>query len=204
MRFSTFSLFTVCSLFANSFAAPTTAVQQRDVAVSQVEERGAPQICSILGGLLDEVKSYTYSINVTITTCEGIEISETVKTSVITSIQGSCHKIVTAISTACFDITKLGFLKLAEEDFKFVISCSVEIVLEIVYTLLHCLEVLGCTITELLGFILPFLCSAFIALLSAIGYVVADFILSIKQAFDCWLFLIGKCFVNFGELLECL
>ena len=84
-------------------------------------------------------------LDVTISTCEGIEITETVKTSIITSIQGSCHKIVSSLSTACISIGELEFVELAEEDLKFLVSCCVEIILEIVCTLLHCIEVLGCS-----------------------------------------------------------
>lgn len=203
MRFSTLSLFAVCSLFANAFAVPTT-VQRRGVTVSQVEERDVPKICTIVSGLLEEVKGCTYSINVTISTCEGIKVTETVKTSVITSIQGSCHKMVSSFSTACFSIGELEFVELAEEDLKFLVSCCVEIILEIVCTLLHCIKVLGCTITELLGFLLPLLCNAFIALLSAIGCVVGNFTSCIKAALECYLSEIVKCFGSFAELLECL
>ena len=62
MRLSTLSLFAVCSLFTNAFAVPTT-VQQRDVTVSQVEERNVPEILTIVSGLLEEVKGYTHSIS---------------------------------------------------------------------------------------------------------------------------------------------
>jgi hypothetical protein len=62
MRFSTLSLFAVCSLFANAFAVPTT-VQRRGITVSQVEERHVPKICTIVSGLLEEVKGSTYSIS---------------------------------------------------------------------------------------------------------------------------------------------
>lgn len=62
MRFSTLSLFAVCSLFANAFAVPT-AVQRRDVTVSQVEARNVPEIRAIVSGLLEEVKGCTHSIS---------------------------------------------------------------------------------------------------------------------------------------------
>ena len=84
-------------------------------------------------------------LDVTISTCEGTEITETAKTAIITSIQGSCHKIVSSLSTACISIGELEFVELAEEDLKFLVSCCVEIILEIVFTLLHCIEVLGCS-----------------------------------------------------------
>lgn len=201
MRFSTLSLFAVCSLFANAFAVPTT-VQQRGVTVSQVEERHVPKICTIVSGLLEEVKGSTYSINVTISTCEGIKITKDVKTSVIASIQGNCHKMVSSFSTACFSIGELEFAGLAEEDLKFLVSCCVEIILEIVCTLLHCTKVLSCTITELLGFLHPLLCNAFIALLSAIGCVTGNFISCIRAALKCYLPEIIKCFGDFTEHLE--
>ena len=62
MRFSTLSLFAVYSLLANAFAVPTT-VQRRGVSVSQVEERDVPKICTIVSGLLEEVKGCTHSIS---------------------------------------------------------------------------------------------------------------------------------------------
>lgn len=67
------------------------------------------------------------------------------KTSVIASIQGNCHKMVSSFSTACFSIGDLEFVELAEEDLRFLVSCCVEIILEIVCTLLHCIKVLGCS-----------------------------------------------------------
>lgn len=112
--------------------------------------------------------------------------------------------MVSYISTACFSIGKLQFIELAEEDLKFLVSCCVEIILEIVCTLLHCVKVLGCTITELLGFLVPLLCNAFIALLAAIACLAGDFISCIKAALDCYLPEIVKCFGNFAELLKCL
>ena len=66
MRFSTLSLFAVYSLFANAFAVPTT-VQRRGVTVSQVEERNVPKICTIVSGLLEEVKGCTHSISASLT-----------------------------------------------------------------------------------------------------------------------------------------
>jgi len=214
MRFSTFSLFALSSLFLGAFAAPTAnqvrdvavaEVEQRDTSITTAEERGLPEICVIVDALVTEVFTYTKAINVTISGCEGISISITKKITIIAGIQVQIQKIVAAFSLACLKIYKLDLIKLVEADFKFLISAVVKVFIEIVCTFLYAAEILKCSIIELLGFTLALFLHTYISFLLAICKVVFGFQEAIKFAFTIYLGLISKVFVDFGALLgKCL
>ncbi|KAF2816099.1 uncharacterized protein BDZ99DRAFT_565970 [Mytilinidion resinicola] len=210
MRFSAFSLFALSSLFVSSLAAPTSLqirdvavaeVEQRDTSVVAVEERTLPEIVVIVDALVTEVFSYTASINVTISSCEGISIDLGKKIKIIADIQVEIQKILSAFSLASLKIYKLKFIELIEADLKLVISLAIKVFIEIICTLLHAVAVLKITIIELLGWTLTLFLHTYISFLLAIGGVVANFIVNIKIGFQIYLVLIGKVFVDFGPLL---
>ncbi|OCK81593.1 hypothetical protein K432DRAFT_424820 [Lepidopterella palustris CBS 459.81] len=206
MKLSFLSLFALSSLMVSSFAAPTASFAERDVVATQVEKRSEVELTSILSGLVTEVFSFTASINVTVTSCGEVEITETVKSQAIVTIQAEIQKIITAISNATFSIIKLKlqFYQLVETDFELVISSCVQIMLECVYTFLNAIAVLKCSIFDLLGFYLVTFLNTYIAFLTALGTSVANFIFSIQAAFQAHLHVIGEVFIEFGTLLECL
>jgi len=211
MRFSTFSLFALSSLFLGAFAAPTpnqvrdvavVEVEQRDASITAVEERTLPEIVVIVDSLVTEVFTITKSINITISGCEGIDVSISKKIAIIASIQAEFQKIIAAFSGAILKIYKLELITLIEADFKFLISAVLKVFIEIVYTLLFALKVLQISIIELLGFTLGLYLNVFIAFIVAIGKVVVDFKAAIKIAFEIYLSIIGKIFADFGLLLH--
>jgi len=210
MRFSTFSLFALSSLFIGAFAAPTAhrvrdvaiaEVEQRDTSITAVEERGLPEIVVIVNSLVTEVFSYTAAINVTISSCEGISLSITKKVSIIAGIQVQVQKIIAAISAAILKIYTLELIKLVEIDFELLISSVVKILIEIVSTFLYAAKILQCSIIELLGFTLGLFLNTYISFLLAICKVVFDFQLAIKAALTIYFGLIGKVFVDFASLI---
>ncbi|KAF2809372.1 uncharacterized protein BDZ99DRAFT_463201 [Mytilinidion resinicola] len=204
MKFSSFSLFALSGLFAGAFAAPVASSQRdvvaRDTGYGPVTETVSHvKTITILTQLVSDVKVHTGAINATIV---DVVIDETSKLEITKLVQNEVKQIIAIISTAIKGITELEVIQLVEADLKTVVSLLVELIVEIVFTLQGVVKVVGITVSELLGFILPLLVNVIIALLHAVAAIVGDVLSLLKLVLGPVLDIVGGVLTGLGELLQ--
>lgn len=152
MKFLSFSLVALSSLFAASYAAPTASpadvVPAPDVSVPKpldvadtLDRRTDSVVCSKMKTTIVEVKKHTSKIN---STMEGVtySVSEADKTGIIKLVKSEVTIVIQLVATLVGEVVELLGSTVEAVEKEELVALVLELVFEILYTLKHVIETL--------------------------------------------------------------